>query len=352
MNLETYNFHLPESAIAKKPVTPRDSAKLLVYNTTTNEISIDTFQNIDKYLPKDSFLVLNNTRVLPARLNVIKPTGGKATLLLLLNEIQPHDKTISALVDRKIVLGQNLAIDKKYVLTAVGQDKNIFTFKPNFSLSKLPKLLLKVGATPIPPYLSGSPLRESTLRERYQSIFANQKKSAQASVAAPTASLHFTPRVFKQLDRKGIERLEVTLHVGLGTFGPIGEDNFRRKKLFPEYFDITPSQAKAINNAKSVGKKLFAVGTTACRTIESAATKQRNQFSVQSGSGKTEIFIFPPYHFKMIDGLITNFHLPQSSLMLLVDALLKDKKAKMSILDLYQFAIKNNFRFYSYADAM
>lgn len=325
----------------------------------------DKFINLSKYLPPQTFLVMNNTKVLPARVKLTKDTsgpvksstkisaGGQVIVLFLLNELKFSDKTIKGLADRKIIIGQRLFITPQYYLTAVKQKANIFWFKPNIKISKLISLLPHYGITPIPPYLKKTKLSERALRHKYQSIFATQPASPNlggpASVAAPTASLHFTKQVFKKLDKRQIPRLFVTLHVGLGTFAPIDANNFKSKKLFKEYFIINRLTAKKINQLKKLGCTLIAVGTTATRTLESTATINHR---LQPTHQATDLFIFPPYKFKIVDGLITNFHLPQSSLMLLVDAFLKHKQAKRSVLDLYQLAIRKKFRFYSFGDAM
>lgn len=363
-DLEHYNYHLPKELLASEPAKPRDNARLFVYNTQTDEIFFDRFINLDKYLPEKSFIVFNNTKVLPARIFLHKEKvfyqssslsglrsrgGGKVEVLLLINEWRDGDKMIKGMVDRKIEIGQKLYFSSQYWLEAKKQENNIFYFVPNFAVAKLKKILEKYGKTPIPRYLKGVNLNESKLRERYQSIFAKHA----GSIAAPTASLHFTPRVLKKIREKGIKHTFVTLNVGMGTFSPLSENNFKTNKLHTEWIEIPKTSANKINKAILSGYNIVAVGTTTTRTLESAATKKLgDQYFLSEMRGGINTFIYPLYHFKLVDTLITNFHLPKSSLMLLVDAFLKNKKAKRDILNLYQIAIQEKFRFYSFGDAM
>ena len=342
MNLDDYNYFLPEKNLALEPSVPRDSSKLFIYETAVDKITFDHFYNIDKYLPKDSFMVMNNTKVLPARVTMKKESYGKVILLFLINELTSL-RVVKVLADRKINVGENIYFDQDNYLKVIEQNENIFKLKFNFSREHLFSLLNKYGTMPIPPYLKKSSLSRDELLEKYQTIFAKTDGSS----AAPTASLHFTDEVFKKLEKRGIERLFVTLHVGMGTFAPITDENMKEKKLHEEFYEIDRNTLKYIEINRNKGKKLVAVGTTVTRTLESVA--RQKQLSLLS---KTDLFIFPPYNFKMIDVMITNFHLPKSSLMMLVEAFLQNKKAKKSLVELYNIAIKNNFRFYSFGDAM
>lgn len=348
LSLEDYDYHLPKERIPTVPATPRDSAKLFVYNTRTNDITLSTFRHLGTFLPPRTLLVMNDTKVLPARLYLKKETGGKIEVLLSLNELCPGDTTIRGIVDRKLLVGARLFFKRRAWLDVVGQEGRSFIFKPSVSIGELPSLLQKEGHTPLPPYIKNSPLSERALRHRYQSILAK----AGTSVAAPTASLHFTTRVLKDLALRGVKRTDVTLHVGAGTFAPINEENFKTQTLFTEYCEISKASARTINAALTHEHPIIPVGTTALRTIESFAHVHAHPPRIESGQKGTEIFIFPPYEFQIASGLITNFHVPQSSLMLLVDALLEHKGAKRRILDLYEIAIKEKFRFYSFGDAM
>lgn len=350
LSLDDYNYRLPPELIANTPASPRDSARLFVYNTRTDEVTFDTFRNIDRYLPKPSLLVFNDTKVVPARLWLTKETGGKIEVLLMMNEYRSGDALLKGVVDRKILVGAKLYFHTGAFLEVIRQEEQFFFFKPSMSIAQLWALLAKEGVTPIPPYIKSTPFSEHTLREKYQSVLAKHP----ASIAAPTASLHFTKRLLGKLERGNIDHAEVTLHVGPGTFAPIDETNFRTKKLFTEYYDITQSSARVINEAKRKHIPVIPVGTTAMRTLESAAAHHSKDSSskIVACSKPTNMFIYPPYDFKIADGLVTNFHVPKSSLMLLVDALLLHKRAKRRILDLYTIAIDEKFRFYSFGDGM
>lgn len=339
IDLREYDYLLPEANLGLTPASPRDSSSLFVFNTSTGDIFFDRFFNLDKYLPDNSFMVLNNTKVMPARVTLKKESGGKVVVLFLVNEIKGD--IVPAIVDRKVTVGGKLYFDSENFVEVIGQKENIFELKHYFSREKLFSLLEKYGTMPIPPYLKKSPLRRDELIEKYQTIFAKEKGSS----AAPTASLHFTDRVFDKLKTKGIEKYFVTLHVGLGTFAPLSDKNMEEKKLHMEYYEVESSVIDSITKSKSEGKKLISVGTTVTRTLESVAkTKQLK--------GETDLFIYPPYDFKMVDIMITNFHLPKSSLMMLVEAFLQHKGAKKRLVELYNIAIAKRFRFYSFGDAM
>ena len=350
ISLDDYDYQLPESLIAKTPASPRDSARLFVYDTKTDEVHLDTFRNLSQYLPKPSLLVFNNTKVVPARLWLTKESGGKIQVLLMMNEFQEGDAHIKGIVDRKITVGAKLFFRSGAHLEVMKQEEQFFFFKPHLSKGSLWTLLKKEGVTPIPPYIKGNSMDEHALREKYQSVLAKHP----ASIAAPTASLHFTNRLLKKLENEKILRTEVTLHVGAGTFAPIGESNFKTKKLFTEYIDISKTSARTINQARVGNVPIIAVGTTAMRTLESSATRVQGLplYKIEPCAKPTNIFIYPPYKFKIANGLITNFHVPGSSLMLLVDAFLRDRGAVRDILALYEIAKREKFRFYSFGDGM
>jgi S-adenosylmethionine:tRNA ribosyltransferase-isomerase len=348
VDLELYSYNLPKEKIANQPAKPRDFSKLFVYDTLEDKIYFDIFINLDRYLPKNSFLVLNNTKVLPARVEMLKETGGKVKVLFLVDEaINKNSKLIRGLVNKKLNLKEKIYFpNKKDFLEVVSQEKNIFTFSLKTDLNKFLKLLNLYGEAPLPPYIKNTPLTKKEAKEKYQTIFAKKL----GSIAAPTASFHFTKRVFKKLKRKSIEHFFITLHVGLGTFMPISEENIKKRKLHKEYWEIETSIYKKILKLKQK-KKLIAVGTTTTRLLETLARKKLN-LNKKILRGTTELFIFPPFKFKMIDGLITNFHLPQTSLMMLVEAFLQFKNSKRHLKELYEIAIENDFRFYSFGDAM
>jgi S-adenosylmethionine:tRNA ribosyltransferase-isomerase len=368
LDLEQYNYYLPPELIRKQGVEPRDSARLFVYDTKQDAITHATFLELAHFLPTRALMVLNNTKVVPARLHLKKETGGKIEVFVLANEIHPLPTSplagggatgeIPVLVDRKCLPGWKLYFPNGEYFEVVRQEENIFYVKLFSHLSSDPlptsplaggedslaRLLEKYGETPIPHYLEESEKNETALRKRYQTIFAQ----AGASVAAPTASLHFTERVFESLNKKEIERTEVTLNVGLGTFAPLKEEHFESGKLHSETVTVSEEAAEKINRVKQEGSPVVAVGTTAIRTLETAV----QDHEVKAFAGTTDIFIYPPYRFRVADILLTNFHLPKSSLMLLVDAFLEHKGAKRRILDLYQEAIREGYAFYSFGDSM
>jgi S-adenosylmethionine:tRNA ribosyltransferase-isomerase len=340
INLKQYDYYLPHNLIAKKQAVPRDGSRLLVYYTGQDQIFFDRFYNLDKYLPQKSFLVLNKTKVLPARVTLRKETGGKIKVLFLVDQLVNSDSfLINALVDRKVKVGDKLLFGKDHFVTVTGQKEKIFQLRLSFNNKKLQYLLEKHGQMPIPLYIKNTQLPEQELRKKYQTIFAENP----GSTAAPTASLHFTNHVFKKLETKGIKKFFITLHVGLGTFSPVTDSDIKEKKLHEEYYRITEETLRSINRSKQKRYKLVAVGTTVVRALESV---------VGPGLHITDLFILPTYKFKTVDILLTNFHLPKSSLIMLVDAFLKFKASKKTVLDLYQIAIKEKFRFYSFGDAM
>ncbi len=355
-----YDYYLPKDLLALKPAVPRDSSRLFVYNTQTNEIVFDRFYRLDKYLPQDSFLVLNQTKVLPARVRLFKQNGGKLIALLFVNELTSL-RVIKALVDREITVGDKLFFDKNHCFEVVDQEEKIFYLRFGFSRQWLINKLLEVGRMPVPLYLRKTPLKELELRKKYQTTFARIKprRFDIGSVAAPTASLHFTDRVFKRLDERGIKKYFVSLHVGLGTFAPISEKNIQEKKLHEEYFEVNNRAVQSISRLKQQGKNLVAVGTTVVRALESFAISNihiKNQKVKDEKKiiffKKTNLFIYPPFEFGLVDCLLTNFHLPRSSLMMLVEAFLQYKGAKGHLIELYRIAIEEKFRFYSFGDSM
>lgn len=333
--------------IAQKPASPRDSSKLLVYDSKNDQVFIDKFYHLDRYLPKNSFLVLNKTKVIPSRIWLYKKTGGKVKVLFLLNKKTDKENEVDIMVDRKIEIGKKLYFDKNHFIKIIAQKEKIFTVVIPFGRKKLLTLLDEKGTMPIPPYIKNTPLTESDLRKKYQTIFAKEK----GSIAAPTASLHFTRRVFNKLEQKGINRYYLTLHVGLGTFSPVTSINLTTKTLHQEYYEIPNNLLQCINTLKRDKMRLVAVGTTVVRALESRANLKFKIFNLKLKQN-TDLFIYPPYDFKIVDCLITNFHLPGTSLQMLVDAFLRFKEARKKIKELYDLAMQEKFRFYSFGDAM
>lgn len=321
--------------MARVPAEPRDQARLLIYHSDRDEIKFDRFKNLGAYLPPGALLVFNNTQVVPARVRLTKPNGGRVTVLFLVNEWSGGEEIVG-MVDRRVILGETFTLGDSFSFTATGQKENLFTFRLNFLPSQLLLALDQFGETPLPKYLGHPKLPETKLRSRYQSVWASQP----ASAAAPTASLHFTPQLLADLSKQGFEKTTITLHVGLGTFAPVTASNIQAGELHREPFSVPPATAVAIAQAKSEGRAVVAVGTTVTRALESQTV------------GSTTLFIRPPFVFRTVDALITNFHLPGSSLLMLVEAFLEHKRAKRSVRDLYQIAISEKFRFFSFGDAM
>lgn len=346
IDFRQYNYALPPDLIRKKGVSPRDRARLFVYDTARDTITHDHFYNLARHLPRNALLVLNDAKVVPARLWLTKESGGKIEVFVLANEMAPRQKDIPFIVDRKCTIGQKIFFPNGAFLVVRRQEGNKFfgTLHGRAGTTSLRKILMRYGTTPIPHYLEGGDSAERVLRKRYQTVFAK----AGAAVAAPTAALHFTPRVFASLARKEIEHVELTLNVGMGTFAPVRTENFRTKKLHPEHVIIAKTAARKINRARMRGNKIIAVGTTSMRALETASARG----SVQPLDVETTLFVYPPHRFRVADMLLTNFHLPQSSLMLLVDAFLRHKSAKRGITDLYAIAVREKYTFYSFGDSM
>lgn len=334
--LNQYNYEFPQELIAQAPSSPRDSAKLLIYDKSSHEINHDKFLHLADYISKNSVIVFNQTKVVPARLTLKKITGGKVTILYL----ETVGNLIKVLSDRKITVGTTLSISKLSFEIVKQQDKFYF-LKPNFPISKLFSVLEKFGETPIPPYIKKSPLHGKNLQQKYQTVFAKTK----GSVAAPTASLHFTKNLIAKLKKQKITVAYVTLHVNLGTFATLTDQQLKTGKLHKEWFEIDPKTALILNKAKKAGNPIIAVGTTVVRTLESASDKKGQLTKL---SGTTDIFIKPGYKFKFIDEIITNFHVPKSSLMMLVASFI----GRLELLSLYKLAIAKQYKLFSFGDGM
>lgn len=354
----SYTYDLPHELLATEPVTPRDHSRLFIYNTSTDQITFDHFYNLHKYLSPNSLMVLNETTVAPSRITLYKATGGKVVCLFLLNERMDKSGEVRIMVDRRVQEGVvlfDLADGEREPVVTIIQHSSasIFIGKLTISKGKLLLLLDREGDMPIPLYLRKTVLGKDELKEKYQTTFAKRSDDL-VSVAAPTASLHFTPKVFRNLDTKNIQRAHVRLEVGLGTFAPLSLDQVRSGTLHTEWYLVPEDTRKKVKEARTLGKKIVAVGTTAVRTLESYALSQSSVGTHRKDSEylATNIFIRPGHVFHHIDNLITNFHLPDSSLMMLVEALLQSKDAKRPLIELYRIAVLEKFRFYSFGDAM
>lgn len=335
--LKTSDFYydLPEELIAQTPLEPRDSSRLLVYNRTTGEVFHRHFRDVGDYLKPGDLLVVNTTKVYPARIFAYTEHGGKVEILLLKRQnltdweclVKPGKKCREGVI---LVVNEEL---KAEIISRTDDGGRIvrFIFDGVFE-----DILSRVGEMPLPPYIHEK-LKD---KDRYQTVYCKQEGSA----AAPTAGLHFTLRLIDELKAKGVEFAEVQLNVGLGTFRPDKTDDLEHHKMHTEYYVIDEENAEKINKAKREGRRVIAVGTTSVRTLETVADE--NGF-VKAQSGDTSIFIYPPYKFKCVEGLITNFHLPESTLVMLVSAFASREK----ILELYNLAVKEKYRFFSFGDA-
>ncbi|MFA6523132.1 MAG: tRNA preQ1(34) S-adenosylmethionine ribosyltransferase-isomerase QueA [Candidatus Peribacteraceae bacterium] len=335
--LGLYDYDYPRDLIAQAPASPRDSARLLVFDRSSKHMEDAIFHDIEKFLPKDALLVLNETKVIPAKLT-LQTEGGRDVSVLLLG---PAGEGLRAFADRKLRVSERLRIPGGPDFSVEGQDGKAWLLLPSFPLSELPAMLDRFGEAPLPPYIKESPLSRMELLQEYQSVVAREP----GSIAAPTASLHFTERLLRKLEKSGIKTALVTLHVHLGTFAPLTEEQWKTGALHREEYHIHPHTAQAINAAKEKGTPVIAVGTTVVRTLESAADAT-NRIVKQSGT--TSLFIREGHQFRIIDGMITNFHVPRSSLLMLVAAFL----GRGTLLELYRHAIAERYRLFSFGDAM
>ena len=337
MKVSDFNYELPEELIAQTPIEKRDESRLMVLNKKNQTIEHKKFRDIIDYLEPGDVLVRNNTKVIPARLYGKKETGANVEFLLLNNIegdiweciVRPGNKLH---VGTKVIFGEGLLKAKILEIMPGGTRKVEFEYKGIFN-----EILDKIGLMPLPPYIH----EELEQRDRYQTVYAKYNGSA----AAPTAGLHFTDELLEKIKTKGIEIANVTLHVGIGTFRPVKEETVEKHEMHSEHFYIKDEDAKKINKAKKEGHRVIAVGTTSCRVLETIADENG---MVKETEGDTQIFIYPGYKFKCLDCLITNFHLPQSTLLMLVSAL----AGKDYIMEAYKNAVKEKYRFFSFGDAM
>lgn len=338
MNLKTedFNYYLPEDRIAQTPIEPRDHSRLLVWDRKTRSISHNHFYEIENFLQPGDLMVINQTKVIPARLFAKKASGGKVEILLLK---KLEDNCWNCLVGGKRVnTGKELTTEagiKIQVLKDLNGSERLIQFS-----EAIEPYLLEIGEMPLPPYIH-EPLLD---QNRYQTVFAKDTGSA----AAPTAGLHFTNKLMQNLSSMGVQFCHITLHVGLDTFAPVTEDNPENHKIHTEWCEISPESANQINETARNGNRVIAVGTTSVRTLETGAKYANHGEVIGSFNGPTNIFILPGYKFKVVNAMVTNFHLPKSSLIMLVSAF----TGRETILDIYQTAIQLNYRFYSFGDAM
>ena len=337
MKVSDFNYDLPEELIAQVPLEKRDESRLMVLDRKNKTIEHKVFKDILEYLEPGDCLVRNNTKVIPARLYGKKETGAKVEFLLLNNIegdiwesiVRPGNKLH---VGTKVIFGEGLLEAEILEIMPGGTRKVEFHYKGIFN-----EILDQIGLMPLPPYIH----EELKERDRYQTVYAKYNGSA----AAPTAGLHFTPELLKKIEEKGVKIANVTLHVGIGTFRPVKEETVEAHEMHSEHYYIKQEDVDKINEAKKQGHRVISVGTTSCRVLETVADE--NGY-LKETEGDTQIFIYPGYKFKCIDGLITNFHLPQSTLLMLVSALAE----KDYIMGAYEEAVKEKYRFFSFGDAM
>ncbi len=338
MKTSDFDYSLPESFIAQKPAEPRDSSRLLVLHRDTGQIEHRIFREIIDFLQAGDALVLNRTRVIPARLYARKATGGRVELLLL-RRLDPL--TWEVLVGGKgVSTGRSVQVEggpKAEIISVLNGSERLIRFD-----EPIEPFLPRIGHVPLPPYIHAR-LADA---ERYQTVYGRDAGSA----AAPTAGLHFTPRLLDDIDRKGVKLVYLTLHVGLDTFAPVTESDPTRHRIHTEWCDLPVAAADAINEVRAKGRRIIAVGTTSVRTLESACRINRaaGKSRVSPFSGPTDLFILPGFQFTLVDGLITNFHLPKSTLLMLVSAF----AGRERILQAYEIAKQQGYRFYSFGDAM
>ena len=339
MKLTDYDYDLPEALIAQQPCPQRDASRLMIVDREARKIHHTQFSQIGEFLLPRSLLVINDTKVIPARLIGRKlPTGGKVEVLLTRQKganswealVKPGRRVTHG---TQLVFGEGALTGKVLAKSPLGLYTVQFKYDGDFEA-----ILAQVGKVPLPPYIKREPNR--TDKEEYQCVYAKEA----GAIAAPTAGLHFTLDLMDRLKRGGIHRVPLTLHVGLGTFQPVKAEDIEMHKMHSEYFELSQTNANQINAAKGEGRKVVAVGTTSVRALETVAS----DCSVAPYRGYTDIFIYPGYQFKVVDALITNFHLPKSTLLMLVSAF----AGREFILEAYQEAIAQKYRFYSYGDAM
>ena len=332
----TYFYDLPEELIAQTPIEPRDMSRLLVYNRKTDKIEDKIFRDITDYLHKGDVLVVNNTRVLPARLFGYKDTGAKIEVLLQ-KRIDLKNWEVIARPFKRLQEGTKITFSQN--LSAIVVEKGDYgSCKIKFDFDGVfEHRLSEVGQVPLPPYIH----EKLKNKERYQTVYAK----IEGSSAAPTAGLHFTKELLAKIKDMGVEIIEVLLHVGLGTFRPVKEENILEHQMHSEYIEMSKENADLLNRAKSEGRRIIAVGTTSVRVLESCVDEEGKIIPQKK---ETQIFIYPSYKFKVVDALITNFHLPESTLIMLVSAF----AGYENTMKIYHHAVENRYRFFSFGDAM
>lgn len=346
MKLSAFGFELPEGLVAKEPTEYRDGSRLMVVHKDTGKVEHRSFKDLVEYFGEDDAFILNNTKVFPARLFGKKEKTGAKIEVFLLRELNEEVRLWDVLVDpaRKIRVGNKLYFGEEDMLVAEVVDNTTsrgrtIRFLYDGTNEEFKRILKSLGQTPLPKYINREPTPLDD--ERYQTIYAEEE----GAVAAPTAGLHFSKEVMTRLEIKGVNFAKVTLHIGLGTFRNIEVEDLSKHKMDAEYFKIDSKAVEVVNKAKKMGKRICAVGTTSMRTIESSVSAES---LLKTSEGWTNLFIYPPHKFHIADSMITNFHLPKSSLVIMISAFLGYEKT----MEIYKEAIEEGYRFYTYGDAM
>lgn len=384
METTLFDYHLPKELIAQHPLRTRDKARLLVFDRVSGRVEHKRFYQIPGYFTAGDVLILNDTRVIPARLIGQRPTGGWVELLLV-NEINKTDWEVLVNTRGKLQAQEMISFDKgslKGRLLKREQDRPACAggtadrWRIRFNQANIHGIIQRIGKAPLPPYIKRDRMTDRFRKRdlvRYQTVYARPvrglrmdrgKPSSESeipkegasngarqdgAIAAPTAGLHFTRRIIKQLERKGVKSEYLTLHIGLGTFKPLTAPRVEEHQMGKEYFEVKPKTVDALIQARLKGRKIIGVGTSVCRVLETIAPRLLSKSSCEVGAGGwTDLFVYPPYQFKVVDAMITNFHLPQGTPLLMVSAFAGREK----IMRVYQEAIKKKYRFYSYGDAM
>jgi len=336
MRTSDFDYELPRERIAQTPLEPRDSSRMLVLDRATGNLTHQIFRDLPSYLRPNDLLVLNQTRVIPARLHAYKDSGGKMEVLLLRQE--------EGLIWECLVGGKGMRIGRRVTFEGGMSGEVVGELEGSRRLlcfsAPIQDQFDQIGEMPLPPYIH----QRLEDRERYQTVYGNRLGSA----AAPTAGLHFTQRLLDEVSAMGVETAGVTLHVGLDTFAPVHEDDPRQHKIHSEWIEISPATVDAIERAKAAGGRVIAVGTTSARVLESAAAQEGSPRRARAFTGPTELFILPGYQFRVVDAMITNFHLPKSTLLMMISAF----AGRERVLEAYQTAVRMEYRFFSFGDAM
>jgi S-adenosylmethionine:tRNA ribosyltransferase-isomerase len=342
VQISDFDYELPEELIAQHPLSERDASRMLVVDREHGTLEDEQFISLPKYLRAGDCLVLNNTKVFPARLMGVRVPSGGTTEVLLLREIEPNLWQVLARPARRLRVGTRISFGDgrlQATVSAANDDgTRLIQFEPRDNFLNV---IEHIGQPPLPPYIKRDGAVDAQDRERYQTVYARET----GAIAAPTAGLHFTPKVFQEIRNAGVSIAEITLHVGYGTFEPVRVEDVSQHRVLPETFSIRAEAAEVINRSRAAGGRVIAVGTTTTRALESAASADGE---IRPTASTADLTITPGYRFRIVDALVTNFHLPRSSLLLLVSAF----AGRELTLDAYRHAVSERFRFYSYGDCM